>query len=375
MKFSMSEAWRDATTMMSANREVLLIVAALFFLVPSLVMALVMPGMQEMMMADPENASNVVLEIYAGWWWLVLLVMLAQVVGYLALLALLRDTSRPTVGEALRAGLAGLLPAIGFYLLLMLGFTVLTFVVVAASAGSVALGVVLGLILAVVAVYVMVKMCLALAVIAIDKVSNPVAAMSRSWQLTKGNSFRLFLFFVLLAIVYMVISMVVAMVIGALLVALGTSTALWVNGALDYAHNFKNHRIIAQGPIRVVFEVDYEPWGPKGMRVAETKRISLDAGRNLNKSTSVFRALDGATDITYATGTVKRAGLIGSASRANRWAWLAGWGPVLLKGGGHGELGTAVMLPRGLAIGRGLRRNASIGLRFGVCSISRSTIS
>jgi pectinesterase len=129
--------------------------------------------------------------------------------------------------------------------------------------------------------------------------------------------------------------------------SLGTGgTALWMNGALDYAHNFKNHRIIADGPIRVIFEVEYEPWGPKGSRVTETKRISLDAGRNLNKSTSIFRAVDGATDITYATGTVKRAGMIGLESRANRWAWLTGWGAVLLKGGGHGELGSAVLLPR-----------------------------
>ena len=119
-----------------------------------------------------------------------------------------------------------------------------------------------------------------------------------------------------------------------------------MNGKLDYAHNFKTHRIIAEGPIRVIFEVTYEPWGPTGMRVSETKRIALDAGRNLNKSTSVFRALDGATDIPYATGTVKRAGMIGLESRANRWAWLTGWGAVLLKGGGHGELGTAVVLPR-----------------------------
>ena len=40
MKFSMSEAWRDATAMMSANREVLLIVAGIFFLLPSVVLTL-----------------------------------------------------------------------------------------------------------------------------------------------------------------------------------------------------------------------------------------------------------------------------------------------------------------------------------------------
>ena len=34
MKFDMSEAWRDAVAMMTANREVLLIVAGIFFLLP-----------------------------------------------------------------------------------------------------------------------------------------------------------------------------------------------------------------------------------------------------------------------------------------------------------------------------------------------------
>ena len=131
MKFSMSEAWRDATAMMSANREVLLILAGIFFLLPSLVMALAMPGLQEAMLADPENAQARMLELYTGFWWLLLLVVLAQIVGYLALLALLRDTSRPTVGEALKAGIAGLLPAIGFYVIVCVGAVVAAMILVA----------------------------------------------------------------------------------------------------------------------------------------------------------------------------------------------------------------------------------------------------
>ena len=35
-----------------------------------------------------------------------------------------------------------------------------------------------------------------------------------------------------------------------------------------------------------------------------------------------------------------------SFSKANAWAWLTGWGPLLPKDGGHGDLGTAVLLPR-----------------------------
>lgn len=233
MKFSMSEAWRDATAMMSANREVLLVIAGLFFLLPSLTTALTMPGIPQSMMADPTSASAAVMQLYAGWWWLLILVMLAQLVGYLAMLALLRDTSRPTVGEALRTGLTGLLPAIGFYLLVALGAFVAVFVIGLLTAVSAGLGVILMLAALIAGVYVMVKLSLALAVIAIEKVTNPVGAIVRSWQLTKGNSLRLFLFFLLLVIVYLVISTVVAAVLGLVFALAGGSTAMLLNAIVS----------------------------------------------------------------------------------------------------------------------------------------------
>jgi len=233
MKFSMSEAWRDATAMMAANREVLVVIAGIFFLLPGLITALTVPDMQDTMLADPENAQQMVIDLYAGWWWLLLLVIVVQLVGYLGMLALLRDASRPTVGEALRAGLASLLPAIGFYILCALAVMLLTVVILALAAASPALGVVAGLLCAVGVIYAMVKLSLGLAVIAIDRVSNPIAAIARSWRLTKGNSFRLFLFYLLLVIVYLVISIVVGMIVAALVLALGTSAALVVNGVLS----------------------------------------------------------------------------------------------------------------------------------------------
>jgi pectinesterase len=123
-------------------------------------------------------------------------------------------------------------------------------------------------------------------------------------------------------------------------------TALYVGDTLARSLNFKSWRIIANGPIRTIFELQYEPWGPPGLRVTETKRIALDAGHNLNRATSIFRGETGVTDIPYAIGLVKRPGMIGSESRAHAWAWLTGWGPVSHKDGGHGDLGTAVLLPR-----------------------------
>ena len=127
----------------------------------------------------------------------------------------------------------------------------------------------------------------------------------------------------------------------------GGATAVWRDGKMHRAENFRTHRIIADGPIRAVFELDFDPWDAAGLRVTETRRISIDAGHDLYRQESVFRT-QGSDTLTYALGFVKRPGLVGSTSRAGQWAWLAGWGPVENKygEGGHGDLGTAVMADR-----------------------------
>ncbi|HEX2093189.1 MAG TPA: DUF4861 domain-containing protein [Longimicrobiaceae bacterium] len=120
-------------------------------------------------------------------------------------------------------------------------------------------------------------------------------------------------------------------------------SAVWRGGTLHRARNFKSHRILADGPVRAVFELEYEPWDAGGMQVSETKRISIDAGQNLFRQEITYRAA-GAAEVPYAVGTVRREGLVGSSNRAGPWAWVSTWGPVERKNGGHGQLGTAVLM-------------------------------
>ena len=122
-------------------------------------------------------------------------------------------------------------------------------------------------------------------------------------------------------------------------------TAGWKNDTIWRADNFKSWRVIATGPIRAIFELKYDPWNVGGTQIGEIKRIAIDAGSNLYRATSVFTTAGGGS-IPYVVGTVKRPGMIGAMSKNNGWAWLTGWGPVTPKTGGHGEMGTAVLLPR-----------------------------
>lgn len=122
-------------------------------------------------------------------------------------------------------------------------------------------------------------------------------------------------------------------------------SAIWRDGILHRARNFRNHRIIASGPIRLVFELEYEPWLAGDVTVSELKRITMDAGQHLFRQEITY-SISGAEQVDYVIGTVKRPGLVGSTRSAGSWAWLSTWGPVEPHSGGHGSLGTAVLMER-----------------------------
>jgi pectinesterase len=121
-------------------------------------------------------------------------------------------------------------------------------------------------------------------------------------------------------------------------------TAILAYDTIYRGDNVKAWKIIANGPIRAIFELKYDPWSGGGITASETKRIVIDAGQNLYRAESIFQS--SAPQIPYAIGLVKRRGMRGTESNEKTWAWLSGWGPVDPKNGGHGELGTAVMIPR-----------------------------
>jgi unsaturated rhamnogalacturonyl hydrolase len=107
-------------------------------------------------------------------------------------------------------------------------------------------------------------------------------------------------------------------------------SGLWSGGRLYTSRNFRQSRVLASGPIRLVFELVYEAWDVAGTQVAETKRITLDAGWNMDRFESFYRATGDAAP-TWAAGIKKAAG---SQVRVERGeGWLRTWEPVVDKQG------------------------------------------
>jgi hypothetical protein len=107
------------------------------------------------------------------------------------------------------------------------------------------------------------------------------------------------------------------------------------------ARNFTMSRVFAQGPIRLVFELTYDPYeAGAGVKVTETKRITLDAGKSFNRIASRFKLEGKASKAAVAVGIAKHAG----ADLKTDKTWMRTWEPLKDDNGG---LGCAVVLSPG----------------------------
>jgi pectinesterase len=122
-------------------------------------------------------------------------------------------------------------------------------------------------------------------------------------------------------------------------------TGIWKDGKLYRGDNFLQHRIIADGPIRAIFELDYGAIDAAGIKATERKRVSIDAGSHFFRQESNYTAQN-AAELDLVVGVVKRNGMVGSTSKARGWAWLTAWAPVQPNTDGHGDLGLAILVDK-----------------------------
>ena len=116
------------------------------------------------------------------------------------------------------------------------------------------------------------------------------------------------------------------------------SSGIWTGAKLYPSANFRDSRVFAVGPIRLLFELTYETWTAGGARVSEKKRISLDAGHSLDRFESRY-AIDGdAAGLLHAVG-IRKLKITRMKVDRDRGI-MRTWEPVRE----GGELGQAVLL-------------------------------
>lgn len=242
-KLDMGTAWTQATGLMSTNRDTISAIAGLFFFLPALASGPLLPGLsnppQPSPDADPELVFRAMADqigaVYAANWPLILALVVVQFIGSMSLFALLTDRGNPTVGEALRTGVRSLPSYFAAQLVTVFGASLAIGIPVGvlSAFGGPAVAVMALLVAMVLILYVMVKLSLTAPVIAIEGQLNPLAALARSWQLTKGNSVRILALVVLLVLVFGVIALIVGGILELVFSALGGTVALIGGSVID----------------------------------------------------------------------------------------------------------------------------------------------
>ena len=125
-------------------------------------------------------------------------------------------------------------------------------------------------------------------------------------------------------------------------------TGVWDGAALHVSGNFRSARVLANEPLRAIFELTYDTWAANGFFVSETKRFIVDAGHQLDRIESTFAATGNRKEFTVGVGLHKNPADRGQEARievARQEAdgSLVQW--VMQKS--NDQLGTAVIVPAG----------------------------
>lgn len=213
-----SAAWASATRMVAANRDLLMAIAGVFYVLPGLAGAVFVPS--PAMTPDMTEAQvlAVMQDYYASSLPALLILSLFPMAGMLTMLVAMLDTARPTVAQAIRHSLRALPSYFAAQLLIALAILPVSMALASVLAlllpdDRLAVSVALGLLL-----YPIMRTMLVGPVVAGKGIRNPVAAIRESIRLTRRNAGRILLFIGLAAFVFLVVYGLVMMVVGVVLV-------------------------------------------------------------------------------------------------------------------------------------------------------------
>jgi hypothetical protein len=207
MKLSLSRAWEETTGVLARDGRLFIAVALALFVLPGLIVNVSRPDMVPGQL--PPGGPWVAVGIIA---------LLVSLVGQLATIRLAMEP-HVAVGEAIMHGLRRLLPYVAAMLLwlvpLLLVGSVL-YAVLEMNAAHPPVAVSLGLIvLCIVLSFIAVRLILSSAVASAEH-DGPLMILKRSWELSRGNWWRLFSFLLLFGVGALCLIWAVDSVVGVL---------------------------------------------------------------------------------------------------------------------------------------------------------------
>ncbi|TFW28408.1 DUF4861 family protein [Duganella callida] len=120
-------------------------------------------------------------------------------------------------------------------------------------------------------------------------------------------------------------------------------TGIWDGKQLYVGRNYASWKVLANGPIRSIFELNYDAWDANGVKVSEVKRFTVDAGQDFDTMDSTF-TFSGAQTLNVAVGLNKKPADKGEKEQievGRQGVALTQWVTQATKG----AFGTAIVLP------------------------------
>jgi len=216
-RFSLGRAWTETRAILARDGRLLWPLGLAFMAFPGLVAGQFVPASP----ADAEKASGgALLILFAS--------LLLAFIGQLSIQWLaLRPGERvaDAIGRAARA-MPRLFAAL-MLVVLPLAFLVAPFLTVATKGGTAAGGAVLAIVfIMIVALFVLVRLLLSSPVSVAERL-GPLAMLKRSWQLTRGNTLRLYGFLLLFLAVLVIVSGAVTAVLGSIIILVAGQPEPW----------------------------------------------------------------------------------------------------------------------------------------------------
>jgi hypothetical protein len=221
MKFSYSDVWNDMLRLLRGNGGLIASIAGVFVFLPLLLLYVLMPPPPQAAPAPAEALGALTAYWQKVWYWLLLENVVAMI-GNLAVLRLVLARGGATVGEAIVAAFV-LLPA----------YLVAAIVAGAATFAGFLLLIVPGL-------YVTGRLAPLPAVIAGERLGNPLEAIRRTLALTRGRGWAIFGLILLIGVPAWVSDLLISSLCGILFIGLagphvGGLLALTVTAAASAA--------------------------------------------------------------------------------------------------------------------------------------------